>query len=855
MGIDKMLRLIIVILSLLATFMCIESGGAILDWLYSTKAYRIIYIIGETIADGTLTNMAFLVCALLCFCVSFRWLCFKKASFKRGVLWVALFSLIVQCDDTLFADIFLPCITYKHLWSLMLIILLGLDALKLLKSITKRSKAVKNEAPQPSDKKLLHIDETDVEDLLGREKEAEVLVSYVMENINTTGTIGVAVTGEWGTGKSVFLNYLGREFRKRNIFPISFDPWMDKSTDVQADFFRLLTNEIKKEKDFELTSALEDYMESLKISTANNWFSLVLMTVGYLFSTKTNSVAERRLRLREAMIKRDTPMVVFIDDCDRLYSESLKDTFSLIRTTADLPNLVIVAAYDTVRVDEILKKDGGKCFLKKMFNLTHPLQRMSEQTAKGFLLNHIIKIHKLPVRGSEILFDHIDLTHFLPTLRECKSYLNMVQEDYIPYMTVADNDALVWSKWLLLELLKYVDRYTYQRLKENPQALLEIKKEREIIDESYVLKKETGLSDDIFCLVKAIFSESFLKTYMFDIRVPEMYPLYFSAEFPETYLTEEYYKEIVNVPLDNRIKVLCSLLKEPNTNIKQLVAEQIYREMDDCMALGLLVDMLEAYVMNMEGQTINDLTRRTVYQKYVRALEEHPFLGSLADGIIDYELDIEAPDIKVHESVSEYIQATPHTFAVLAVMADVMKHKSVEAYAGVDEFFIGKLCAYASEPDINYEDIGWICGDCVTPDLYGKFLKNFLDNHFLDLLPMTLTFNHDDGEPYIVSRHDGLKALFDTYENYRRYIERWQKEQRFDAAILKQHCELVFFSGILNQHNANHFSQHLYPALKQFDRTTLYRAPFSSVRIKKDFWENKSRIKQENNYFIVMDAN
>lgn len=43
MGIDKMLRLIIVILSLLATFMCVESGGAILDWLYSTKAYRIIY--------------------------------------------------------------------------------------------------------------------------------------------------------------------------------------------------------------------------------------------------------------------------------------------------------------------------------------------------------------------------------------------------------------------------------------------------------------------------------------------------------------------------------------------------------------------------------------------------------------------------------------------------------------------------------------------------------------------------------------------------------------------------------------------------------------------------------------------
>ena len=127
-------------LSILAACMCIESSDTILEWLYSTKIYGALYIIGEIIAEGTLTNILFLIFAVLCFCASYRWLYFKKASWIRLAFWVAIFSLVVHCDDYLFADFFLPYFSYKHIWSLMLVILFGLDALKLLKSASTETK-------------------------------------------------------------------------------------------------------------------------------------------------------------------------------------------------------------------------------------------------------------------------------------------------------------------------------------------------------------------------------------------------------------------------------------------------------------------------------------------------------------------------------------------------------------------------------------------------------------------------------------------------------------------------------------------------------------------------------------------
>lgn len=579
------------------------------------------------------------------------------------------------------------------------------------------------------------------------------------------------------------------------------------------------------------------------------------MTIRYLFYTKASTVSERRLHLRDVMKQRKNPIVVFIDDCDRLYSESLKDIFSLIRTTADLPNLVIIAAYDPVRVDNLLKDYGGKYFLNKMFNLTHPLTRLSEQVAKKYLADNIRGNHKLPVSSNELLFERIDVTRFLPTLRDCKAYLNMVQKDYMHYKDNAIVEFLVWSKWLLLELLKFTDRYTYQRLKDNPQSLLDINTKREMIDESYVLKKDGGLSDDVSDLINAILDKMLLETYMYDIRVPEILPFYFSADIPSSYLTNKLYKDNIYVQTDDRIRTLSIMLNDEEFYVKQLVTEIVYTERDNSKALSLVVDMLEAYVRILKGQSFNELSKSMEYLRYVKVLERHLYLGGLADRILDYELEINKPNSIPHEPASVYVNSTIHSYAVLAVMADVMKFKDVESYAGVDKLFVKKLSAVALKPDVNYEDIVWICSDCVAPNLYDDFLKDFLDNHFLDLLPMTLAFNHDEKEQFIVARHDALKALFDTYDNYKRYITRWQEEQRFDKDILKQHYDLVFMTGIMYKQNVNQFSQHLYPALKPYDNHQFYYAPFSSIRIKKEFWQNKSRFKHMGNYFFTVDAN
>ena len=87
----------------LAISLCIESGDMILQWLYSTRIYGLVYSGGEVVANGMFSNLIFLVLAVLCFCKSFRWMLRKKPSFARPFLWATAFSLVIHCDDSRYA--------------------------------------------------------------------------------------------------------------------------------------------------------------------------------------------------------------------------------------------------------------------------------------------------------------------------------------------------------------------------------------------------------------------------------------------------------------------------------------------------------------------------------------------------------------------------------------------------------------------------------------------------------------------------------------------------------------------------------------------------------------------------------
>ena len=79
-------------------------------------------------------------------------------------------------------------------------------------------------------------------------------------------------------------------------------------------------------------------------------------------ATQPPSLLEKRERLRDALTRSDSRVVVLIDDIDRLEPSETRELMRLVRLTSDLPNLVFLLAFDRRRVARSLSeaKDEGR---------------------------------------------------------------------------------------------------------------------------------------------------------------------------------------------------------------------------------------------------------------------------------------------------------------------------------------------------------------------------------------------------------------------------------------------------------------------------------------------------------------
>lgn len=852
----------------------------ILSWIYDSSLYGLIERAGSYIKDCWILNVVFLVLLFEVFVKVFKWLYGAKNGVYRLSLYGIGMGLLYHADSVRFAYA-LPKFSYQTLWIILLIILCVVDIVKLLRGIANAIDA-NNTDVADNDKSMpkyvgqspadeffeedanadnaksmkiesgtLQVDDNMPEDFLGRKKEAELLADYILKNKNLQRAIGVAVTGEWGAGKSVFLNYLAEAFSASKIEPIKFDPWTEQSENIQRDFFKLITDQIKGND--ELQGAFRRYLNAVKVTTANNWFSFTLMSAKHVLGVKDKSVAKKKKELADLMSKLKQPIVIFIDDCDRLDAESFKQTVSLVRTTADLPQLIVVVAYDAKRVASLLENYGGTDFLKKMFNVTHTLSRIDEKVIQGYIREQIRYNHKYPIEGFAYPFDNIQLSDYLPTLRDCKIFLNQLQDALVPYSLRKDKYQLDWGALCLLQLLKYHDAYLYERLRANRLSILELHKDRDPKDECYVLRQDIGETDAAkLKLLKKIFEPHIPDDYFVIPSSPECYDSFFRSVMSVHWLSGPEFDELVKNP-EGRVDRIKNYFGMDDTNFKPLLAEKIYNGLqnNEKDAFALLVEAVEAYAQEKKGYAVQHPSRNRTFDFYMEVMQEHLYLGALADHAFSPARRFGDPTVDI---VGEYLKEATYPLAAFALMSDVLSNTTEKMYDDIIMLYFCELMKRVKEEELGIETRAWICGTIVSPNLYDKFLDAFLDLHFIELIPMTLTFDNGK-EGYLIAKHDGLKALFDTNERYQKDMARWMEKKAFDADVLKQHKELVFLTSILNPKNRERYDAKKYPALQPYLKDDDFSCKFEEIKLNRSFWNDESRIIPKDNFVPIMDVN
>lgn len=241
---------------------------------------------------------------------------------------------------------------------------------------------VESDATLPPPQETLSVDrpiEGTVQDTLQRSDSAQRFARNIL-TLDASNGLVVGVLGPWGSGKTSYINLARETFRSGQAHVVDFNPWMFSGVDRLVDaFFAEVSAALKLLP--QLTEAgkeLEEYGELLSglgwIPIVGPWTErarLAMRLVGGSLKKAKGGTAARRKQVERALSKLDNPLVIVLDDIDRLTTHEIRQVFQLVRLTASFPNVVYVLAFDRQRVEQALTEDGvpGRAYLEKILQL------------------------------------------------------------------------------------------------------------------------------------------------------------------------------------------------------------------------------------------------------------------------------------------------------------------------------------------------------------------------------------------------------------------------------------------------------------------------------------------------------
>ena len=345
---------------------------------------------------------------------------------------------------------------YSIAWTDLLLLPL---VLRLTQAIIYKTPTISNENAQAllSDKSIRSAEE----DLLGYYSYVNDLLSDI-NTIDLSESYSIGITGDWGQGKSSFLNLLKQEVEKQNDLCLVFSPRNSKSVStIQDDFFNQL-NKTLREHHTNLGYSFRRYKKALSIINTG-WLGKVFSFIDAL------DVEDEKKAINHGIQRIGKRLFIIVEDFDRLTAEEILEVLKVIDRNGDFNNTVYLTAYDKRYVNSVLSKhfgnDGVQDYSDKYFQ--HEYSLPAQQSA--VIIDFISAYLKKALQSQDGVFDanvnkflktnERTIAACLPSLRHAKRFLNIL---YSRYPRIRQD--VFFSDFFLLTLLRYVDIQTYYSL-------------------------------------------------------------------------------------------------------------------------------------------------------------------------------------------------------------------------------------------------------------------------------------------------------------------------------------------------------------------------------------------------------
>lgn len=245
------------------------------------------------------------------------------------------------------------------------------------------------------------------QDLLGRVPFAASFARYVCLLDASEGVV-VGVHGPWGSGKTSVLNLAKDAFQKLGVDVLEFNPWYFSETgDLLNRFFGDLSSKIYRFKNSkQLALNIAQYGLSIAKSTTSTlglpWLSVLWMTLSHAlkYIGKPETLQDIRDKIVKDLSGMKKPLIIMIDDIDRLTRTEMLAVFKLVRLIGRFPNLIYIVACDRKHVEESLNcgdnKRSGRQYMEKIIQYPVNLPEISRQVIFNQVENRIKTIIESP---------------------------------------------------------------------------------------------------------------------------------------------------------------------------------------------------------------------------------------------------------------------------------------------------------------------------------------------------------------------------------------------------------------------------------------------------------------------------
>lgn len=308
-------------------------------------------------------------------------------------------------------------------------------------------------------------------------KYGETIVDQLMATIkNNKNSIALGITGEWGSGKTTFLNLLKKNLKDRTEI-VNFNPWMCQTPEqVTRDFFSSLRHQLSHNHS-SLAKPISHYarhLDKVRVSLLGGvWLE------GSNF-TKSPSLFALKSQLSSKFKSLVKPVIVIIDDLDRLESKEVFEVLRLIRNTGDIHNTIYIAAFDKEYVTSVLDESGCNepaSYLEKIFPIEIHLPKPEPHQIWDVFKENLMLQDKTgrnfakTLTGSLSNSDLEIILKILTNYRKAKRFsrllslnVNFVAKYYLKDFKYLD---LFW-----IELLQFYDKRTYDNLANDATVIL-----------------------------------------------------------------------------------------------------------------------------------------------------------------------------------------------------------------------------------------------------------------------------------------------------------------------------------------------------------------------------------------------